>query len=180
MKKRIVRALGVIACLFTLVLASCKMSRANVYNYWKNDGTEILPKDHVVEEISISKLNKMVNKQSADSSDIFYVFYGNKSESNAQTAIKIFNEQAVQFEISTLYWLSSDLSDSKKSEVSEKFGVAKTSVSPAIYAFKGGKLVFDSSRPYYSNDSSTYTYVRLAQIAYRQLFDDNGDYSYKD
>ncbi len=181
MKNKFLKALGLISCLFLIIsLSSCKMSRANVYNYWKNGDTEILPKDHIVEEISLSKLEKMVSKQSSDSDEVIYVFYGQKSESSNQSAIKIYNEQAVQFEVGTLYWLSSDLSDKKKDKLSEKLGVSKTSTTGALYAFSKGKIVFDSSRAYYSNNTSTYSYVVLAQIAFRKLYDENGEYSYTD
>ncbi len=181
MKNKLLKIVLALSAFLTLItLSSCKMSRANVYNYWKNDSTEILPKDHIVEEVSLSKLEKMVSKQSSDSTDVIYVFYGAKSESNNQTAIKTFNEQAVQFEISTLYWLSSDLSDKKKTELSEKLGVAKTSTTGALYAFEKGKITFDSSRAYYSNNTATYTNVVVAQIAFRKLYDENGEYSYTD
>lgn len=175
---KIVLSLTLFALLITL--SGCKMSRANVYNYWKNGDSDILPKDHIVEEVSLSKLEKMVSKQSSDSDEVIYVFYGAKSESNNQTAIKIFNDQAVQFEISTLYWLSSDLSDKKKDELGEKLGVAKTSTTGVLYAFEKGKITFDSSRAYYSNNTSTYSNVVVAQIAFRHLYDENGEYSYTD
>lgn len=181
MKNKFLKIVFTLTLFLTLVtLSGCKMSRANVYNYWKNGDTEILPKDHIVEEVSLSKLEKMVSKQSSDSDEVIFVFYGSKSESNNQTAIKTFNEQAVQFEVATLYWLSSDLSDKKKDELGEKLGVSKTSTTGVLYAFEKGKITFDSSRPYYSNNTSTYTNVVVAQIAFRHLYNDNGEYSYTD
>jgi len=179
MKKKLMKVLVIVLGIFTLGLSSCAMSRANVYNYWKVSGTEYLSKDHVVEQVSIGDILKKMNSQSKDSNDIFYVFYGNHDSSSAQSAINVYNEQAIQFEIKTLYWLDSNQDTNHKNEIQDKLGVSDASETPALFAFKNGALVFDTTRAYYSNNSSKYSYVKYAQIAFRQLFDENGNYSYE-
>ncbi len=180
MKKRISRVFALLLCALTLGLSSCALSRANTYNYWKNGDTENLSKDHIVEKIDLGGIIKKMNAQSGDNDEIFYVFFGTKNTTGCYAAIKVYNEQAIQFEIDKLYWLDSDLNDSKQTEVEDKLGVYSASSAPALFAFKKGGLVFDSTIPYYANHKGDYPAVKLAQIAYRQLFDEKGQYSYTD
>jgi hypothetical protein len=180
MKKRITKLLAVLLIILTLGLASCDMDRANTYNAWKNGSTDVLPKNHIVEKTDLGGVLKKMNAQSNESDEIFYVFYGNVHATGASNAIQVYNEQAVQFQIKTLYWIDSDMNDKKRTELEDKLGISNADIVPALYAFKHGAIVFDSSTPYYANNSGDYTTIKLAQIAFRQLFDENGEYSYND
>lgn len=176
MKRYLKRILAVLLVLCTLGLTSCAMSRANVYNYWKTQsGTEYLGKDHIVEKVKLSKLDKLVQKQGEN--DILYVFFGDHSKSTCQSAIKIYNEQAIQYGISTLYWVESyNISDKDKSKFEKQLGISTLDYTPALYVFKNKTIVFDSSRAFYKNNSSKYTAIKLAQIAFKNLYDENGEY----
>lgn len=180
MRKSIFKLFAILFALCTLGLASCAMDRANVYNYWKNGSSEYLPKDHIVEGISINSLVKKVNNQKEDD-DIIYVFFGQTNSDASRSAIKVYNEQAVQYNIKTLYWVDSNgvsSSDSKKNKLTEKLGVSQTSIIPAIWVFDNGKIAFDSSRPSIQNQSKmTSSTILMAEVAFKCLYNENGEYT---
>ena len=174
MKRKFMKLFAVLALVLTLGLSSCAFDRAQTYNYWKSNSSEYIGKDHIVEKISISKLNKMVNNQKEE--DVLFVFFGNNKSSSSQNAIKVFNEQAIQYGVSTLYWVDSDLSDKDQKTYQDKLGISDLSYAPALYVFKNKIITFDSSRAFYKNNSSKYPNVKLAQIAFKSLYDNNGEY----
>lgn len=170
----------IIACGFvglTLSLTSCRLSDANVYNYWKVNDTEYLSKDHIVKKVSAKKVEKMVSKQSEDSTYL-YVFYGQTDSTTSQSAMQIYNEQAIQYEIDTLYWVDSNLTTKKKEEAETKLRISDSNNIPTLIVYKNGSVEFDSSRPTYKNNSKFTNYI-MAEVAFKHLYDANGDYSLK-
>jgi len=167
--------LALLLPVLVLQLASCKMSQANLYNKWKSGSTENLPKAHVFEEISVGDLIGKVQKQGSE--DKLYVFFGSTTSSQSQAAIKIYNQQAIQYEINKVYWVNSNLSDGDKKKLSADEGgilrVNDPEYLPAIYVFEGGVLKFDSSEAKYKNDTTKYTTVKLAEIAFKGLYNEN-------
>ncbi len=161
----------------TLSLTSCALSDANVYNYWKVNDTEYLSKDHIVEKVKAKKVEKMVSKQTEDS-DYIYVFYGQTDSTSSQSAIQVYNEQAIQYEIDTLYWVDSNLSTKKKDEAETKLRMSDSNNIPTLIVYKNGSVEFDSSRPTYKNNSKFTNYI-IAEVAFKHLYDSNGDYSLK-
>lgn len=117
-----------IAVLGVASLTSC--NHANTYNKFHNNSSN-LAKSHVLKEISISDLKGIKNKldkdkdvkgsksvvvgegDSAKTYTYVYIFLGTPTNSTASTNAQIFDEQAKQNEISCLYWIDTDLSDSK-------------------------------------------------------------------
>jgi len=181
MRKSIFKLIAVLFALFTIVgLSSCAMSKANVYNYWKNGSSEYLSKDHIVEKISVNDLINKVNKQTKDDKNI-YVFFGQTNDDSSRSAIKIYNEQAIQYEIDTLYWVDSEpvtKSTSDKNKMLEKLGVSKTDIIPSIFVFSNGTIAFDSSRPnIQNNEKLSNSNVYLAEVAFKGLYDENGYYA---
>jgi len=170
----------IIACGFvglTLSLTSCALSDANVYNYWKVNDTEYLSKDHIVKKVSAKKVEKMVSKQSEDSTYL-YVFYGQTDSTTSQSAMQVYNEQAIQYEIDTLYWVDSNLTTKKKEEAESKLRISDSNNIPTLIVYKNGSVEFDSSRPTYKNNSKFTNYI-MAEVAFKHLYDANGDYSLK-
>ena len=161
----------------TLSLTSCGLSDANVYNYWKVNDTEYLSKDHIVKKVSAKKVEKMVSKQSEDSTYL-YVFYGQTDSTTSQTAMQVYNEQAIQYEIDTLYWVDSNLTTKKKEEAETKLRISDSNNIPTLIVYKNGSVEFDSSRPTYKNNSKFTNYI-MAEVAFKHLYDANGDYNLK-
>lgn len=161
----------------TLSLTSCGLSDANVYNYWKVNDTEYLSKDHIVKKVSAKKVEKMVSKQSEDSTYL-YVFYGQTDSTTSQSAMQVYNEQAIQYEIDTLYWVDSNLTTKKKEEAETKLRISDSNNIPTLIVYKNGSVEFDSSRPTYKNNSKFTNYI-MAEVAFKHLYDANGDYSLK-
>ena len=155
-------------------LASCKMSKANLYNKWKNGSSENLPKAHVFEEISVGDLIGKVQGQKEG--ETLYVFFGTPTQSASQTAIGIYNEQAIQYQIDKVYWLNSNLSDKDKKKLSADEGgilrVNDPEYAPAIFVFEDGVLRFDSTLAKYKNDTTKYTTIKLAEIAFKGLYNE--------
>ena len=161
----------------TLFLTSCALSDANVYNYWKVNDTEYLSKDHIVKKVSAKKVEKMVSKQSEDSIYL-YVFYGQTDSTTSQSAMQVYNEQAIQYEIDTLYWVDSNLTTKKKEEAETKLRISDSNNIPTLIVYKNGSVEFDSSRPTYKNNSKFTNYI-MAEVAFKHLYDANGDYNLK-
>lgn len=161
----------------TLSLTSCGLSDANVYNYWKVNDTEYLSKDHIVKKVSAKKVEKMVSKQSEDSIYL-YVFYGQTDSTTSQSAMQVYNEQAIQYEIDTLYWVDSNLTTKKKEEAETKLRISDSNNIPTLIVYKNGSVEFDSSRPTYKNNSKFTNYI-MAEVAFKHLYDANGDYNLK-
>lgn len=174
MKKIIKKILATALCASVFALASCKLSDANVYNYWKVNDTEYLSKDHIVEKVSAKKVEKMVGKQSEDSGYI-YVFYGQTDSTTSQSAIQVYNQQAIQYEIDTLYWVDSNLTTKKKEDAETRLRMSDSNTIPALIVYKNGTIEFDSSRPTYKNNSKFSNYI-IAEVAFKHLYDSNGDY----
>ncbi|MCR5786860.1 MAG: hypothetical protein K6G28_04095 [Acholeplasmatales bacterium] len=179
MKRYLKKILVALLVVFTFGLTSCAMSRANVYTYWKSSTVEYLGKDHIVEKINLSKISKKVNKQNEE--DTLYVFFGSHDSSSSQAAIRVYNEQAIQYGIEKIYWVdSSSVSEKDQKKYQEKLGISDLSISPALYVFKNKTIEFDSSRSYYSGaNSGKYSPIKLAQIAFKGLYDQNGEYKDK-
>ncbi len=174
MKKIVKKILATALCASVFSLASCKLSDANVYNYWKVNDTEYLSKDHIVEKVSAKKVEKMVGKQSEDSGYI-YVFYGQTDSTTSQSAIQVYNQQAIQYEIDTLYWVDSNLTTKKKEDAETRLRMSDSNTIPALIVYKNGTIEFDSSRPTYKNNSKFSNYI-IAEVAFKHLYDSNGDY----
>lgn len=177
MKKAIKKILACTILGMSLSLTSCALSDANVYNYWKVNDTEYLSKDHIVEKVSAKKVEKMVGKQTEDS-DYIYVFYGQTDSTTSQSAMQVFNEQAIQYEIDTLYWVDSNLTTKKREDAESRLRMSDSNTIPALIVYKNGSVEFDSSRPTYKNNSKFTNYI-VAEVAFKHLYDANGEYSLK-
>lgn len=176
MRKRIFKLFALLFIVLTLGVTSCSMEQANVYNYWKINGTEYLSQDHVVKKISVNKLISMVQKQGTDDA-IIYVFFGQTDSTTSRSAIKVYNEQAIQYEIPVLYWVDSNLSDSKIDKLEDSLSISDATNIPSIFAFDNGAIAFDSSRPVYKNDTSIQT-IELAEVVFKNLYDEDGNYDF--
>lgn len=119
----------------------------------------------------------MVSKQSEDSTYL-YVFYGQTDSTTSQSAMQVYNEQAIQYEIDTLYWVDSNLTTKKKEEAESKLRISDSNNIPTLIVYKNGSVEFDSSRPTYKNNSKFTNYI-MAEVAFKHLYDANGDYSLK-
>ena len=177
MKKFIKKILIAMSLVSVASVASCKISDANVYNYWNVSDTAYLSKDHIVKKVNAKKVEKMVSKQTEDSGYI-YVFYGQTDSTTSQSAIQVFNEQAIQYEIDTLYWVDSNLSTKKKEDAETRLRMSDSNNIPSLIVYKNGSVEFDSSRPVYKNNTSYTNYI-LAEVAFKHLYDENGEYSLK-
>ncbi len=158
-----------------LSLNSCQISKANLYNKWKIGGTEYISKAHVFEQISFNDLLGKVKAQGKE--EKLYVFYGTPTSSASQSAIGIYNEQAIQYQISKVYWLDSVLNDNDLKKISSDqggiLGVNDPKTVPAIFVFEGGAISFDSTLAKYKNDTAKYTTIKLAEIAFKGLYKEN-------
>lgn len=117
-----------VAVLGLASLTGC--NHANTYNKFHNNNS-LLSKSHVLKEIDSSDLEDLISKlkkdkkidgaktvkesedENAKSYTYIYVFLGTPTDSTATSNAAIFDEQAKQNEISCLYWIDTELSDSK-------------------------------------------------------------------
>lgn len=145
MKKTLKKLLiAFIAVLGVASLTSC--NHANTYNKFHNNSSN-LAKSHVLKEISVGDLKslkrKIENDKKVDGSKTesvefytgsdkketksfdgtyIYIFLGTPTNSTASTDAQIFDEQAKQYGISCLYWIDTNLSDSKIEKLNETLG----------------------------------------------------------
>lgn len=157
------------ALILLVSLTSCHtLAEANLYRYWNNIGVE-LSDAHVYEEISYNKLAKKISKLSETPDEVIYVFYGDSSVSNAKTNIIIYNEQAIQFEVSKVYWLDSrDLKDKVYDQIEDDLGVVNSEKKGVLWSFKyqegnDTSIYFDGSKDKF--DTSKHTDITQAEIS---------------
>lgn len=166
MKKKIKLLLSCFVLLFTVVtLSGCE--RANIYREFNNNGSS-LAKSHILNEVSYKELYKLVDKTGED--DFIYVFFGTATNSASCTAVSIWNEQAQQYQIKTLYWLDSDLSSKKLDKIEERLGINNIDTVPALWSFNNGKIYFDSSSSKCSKDGNvSLSNTELAENCFKNL-----------
>lgn len=153
MKKTLKKLLiAFIVLLGVASLTSC--NHANTYNKFHNNSSN-LAKSHVLKEVSVSDVISLQKKLAAGknvkgsktttvtendktvSYTYIYIFLGTPTNSTASTDAQIFDEQAKQYEIDCLYWLDSDLSDSKLKKFTDNVKIA---------SFKSGDTALISFR----------------------------------
>lgn len=168
MKKTIKALLAIFVMIFTaLSLTSCE--DANTYRKFHNNGS-MLPKDHILDEVGYKELLRIVEKNEG-SDEYIYVFIGNPStiSSSARDCATVWNEQARQYGVETLYWLNSDLSDSKVDKLQEILNITDFDPSVALLlSFTNGSISFDSSSKLCNEeDGKDLTYQQIATRCFK-------------
>lgn len=165
--KKITKILSAIVLTLTcvLTLTACN-NQIGVYNvYHRNDST--LSKNHVYTEVSVKKVISIVSeakdKGTETNKEYTYVFLGTPTDSKSKEVIAIFNEQAKQFGIETVYYVDSKLSDSKLESLKTAFGMKRYKHVPALFVFVNGTLKFDSTDSKYETTEA----AKLATEAFR-------------
>ena len=132
----------IIALIACVSLTGCE--KANTYRKFYNNGS-LLPKDHILDEVSYKELQKLII-DNEDSEEYIYVFIGTPSNSDAQTKALVFNQQALQYGVKTLYWLDTELSDKKVESLHTTLQMNAFDKNQAyLLSYQGGKIKFDSS-----------------------------------
>lgn len=157
-----------------LALTGCE--RANTYRKFSNNGAD-LPKSHILDEISLKEAKRLVTKN-VGSEEYIYIFIGNpaSASSDARDKARVFNEQARQYKIETLYWLDSDLDteDLTKAEIV----LQMNDIDPEkgyLISFYNGVIQFDSSSRtcYEDEDGKAFTNAQLAYRCFLNLLSKN-------
>lgn len=159
----IVASLSLLFCLFTLV--GC--GSANIYIAFNNNSSK-LPKSHILEEISYQDLAKKLDKAKGDENSHIYVFFGTPTDTQSCTDVFVYNEQAVQYGIETLYYVNSDLSNKDLSKLSNLLKVStKLAPKPSLWRFDAGVVAFDSAlKEFNSKDDVALSNVEIAQTCF--------------
>lgn len=162
-----------IAVTFALLLSVFTMSgcsKANIYRAFNNNGSN-LSKAHILEKISIKKLISMIDD--IEDGEYIYVFYGTPTDSTSCTNVTVYNEQAIQFGVETLYYVDSDVSDKDRTKLENTVGIFDATQYGALWSFNSNGKYFDSSEPKWkTNDSDVdYSNIELAQLCFRNAPD---------
>ena len=132
----------IIALIACVSLTGCE--KANTYRKFYNNES-LLPKDHILDEVSYKELKKLIVANEG-SEEYIYVFIGTPSNSDAQTKAVVFNEQARQYGVETLYWLDTELSDKRLETLKLDLQMNSFDKNQAyLLSYQDGKIKFDSS-----------------------------------